>query len=255
MKHELNPIYESLLKRKSTRAFLPIPLSYELKDALFNAAFQAPTAGNQMMYTLIDVTDQTLKNRLAETCDHQGFIATAPFVCVFLADTQRWVDAYIEAGISPRKPGAGDILLAIEDAMIAAQNMVVAAESFGLGSCYIGDILENAEIHRELLKLDDYVLPISLLVIGYPSPAVETRKKPKRFNREFIVFENTYRRLSSEEIRSMFIQQSSKESYNFEYELEAFWKRKYESDFALEMNRSSEVLLKPFLSRTQSKQK
>ena len=244
----MNPIYESLLKRKSTRAFLPTPLSQELKDALFNAAFQAPTAGNQMLYSLIDVTDQSLKNRLAETCDHQAFIATAPFVCVFLADTRRWYDAYIEAGLNPRKPGAGDILLAIEDTMIAAQNMVVAAESFGLGSCYIGDILENAEIHKDLLKLDDYVLPIALLVIGYPSPAVETRKKPKRFDRDFIVFENTYRRLTSEEIRSMFQQQSTKENYNFESDLEAFWKRKYESDFALEMNRSSEVFLNSFLS-------
>lgn len=248
MDQKQNLIYESLLKRKSTRAFLPTPLSQELKNALFNAAFQAPTAGNQMLYSLIDVTDRTLKNRLAETCDHQAFIATAPFVCVFLADTQRWFDTYIEAGLTPRKPGAGDILLAIEDTMIAAQNMVVAAESFGLGSCYIGDILENAEIHRELLKLDDYVLPIALLVIGYPSPSVETRKKPRRFNQEFIVFENTYRRLSGDEIRQMFSQQSTKDSYNFELELEAFWKRKYESDFAVEMNRSSEVLLNPFFN-------
>ena len=59
--------------------------------------------------------------------------------------------------------------MAIQDAMIAAQNAVVAAESFGLGSCYIGDILENVEEHKRLFHLDDYVIPITMLVMGYPT--------------------------------------------------------------------------------------
>lgn len=66
---------------------------------------------------------------------------------------------FIEAGSEPRKPDVGDLMLAVSDAVIAAQNAVVAAESFGIGSCYIGDIIENYEEQRRLLQLPEYVFP------------------------------------------------------------------------------------------------
>ncbi len=115
----MNNIYESLLERKSVRVFEDRTVDEEIKNAVLNAAFQAPTAGNQMLYSIIDVTDQNLKNELALTCDNQPFIAKAPLVFIFLADCRRWLDAYEEAGINPRKPGVGDLFLAVQDAMIA----------------------------------------------------------------------------------------------------------------------------------------
>ena len=54
----------------------------------------------------------------------------------FVRTVKNWYDTYLEAGCTPRKPGAGDLMLAVTDAAIAAQNAVVAAESFGIGSCY-----------------------------------------------------------------------------------------------------------------------
>ena len=57
------------------------------------------------------------------------------------------------------------MLLAMEDSIIAAQNAVVAAESLGIGSCYIGDILENYEIHQELFHLPQYAIPTTLLFL------------------------------------------------------------------------------------------
>lgn len=243
----MNPLYQSLLKRKSVRIFEDKPIHPDIKEALLNAAFHAPTAGNQMLYSIIDVSDQTLKNKLSETCDHQAFIAKAPLVFVFLADTQRWYDAYLEAGIDARKPGVGDILLAIEDTMIAAQNMVIAAESFSLGSCYIGDILENAEEHIKLLNLSDYVIPIGMLVIGYPIQQQKDRIKPTRFDAQYIVHENSYRQLSSKELRDMFKKQGSLNQLDFEEFIHRFYDRKYGSDFAQEMTRSSEVYLKKFI--------
>jgi hypothetical protein len=186
---------------------------------------------------------------LAKTCDDQPFIAKAPLVLIFLADTRRWLDAYVEAGLEVRQPGMGDLFLSMQDAIIAAQNAVVAAESFGLGSCYIGDILENIETHRDLLGLDPYTVPISMLVIGYPTEGQRTRTKPKRFEREFIVFENKYRRLSGEELRDMHQRQTTKPAYDFDAELQTFGKRKYMSDFSIEMNRSSEEYAKVFLKQ------
>lgn len=245
----MNPIIEAIKSRKSVRQFEEKTIPSDIKEAILEAAFQAPTAGNQMLYTIIDVTDQNLKDQLAKTCDDQPFIAKAPLVLIFLANTRRWLDAYVEAGLEVRQPGMGDLFLAMQDAIIAAQNAVVAAESFGLGSCYIGDILENIEIHRDLLGLDPYTVPISMLVIGYPTEGQRTRTKPKRFEREFIVFENQYRQLTGEELRDMHQRQTTKSAYDFDAELQAFGKRKYMSDFSIEMNRSSEEYAKVFLKQ------
>lgn len=243
----MNSVYEALIHRKSVRVYEDVEVSLEVKEAILDAAFMAPTAGNQMLYSIIDVTDQRLKERLAASCDNQPFIGKAPLVLIFLADCRRWLDAYEEAGLSPRNPGAGDILLAIQDAVIAAQNSVIAAESFGLGSCYVGDILENKEEVVELLGLDEYVVPISMLVMGYPTEQQKNRVKPKRFNRKFIVHENSYRRLSGEELREMFKEREDQEDFDFDDYIKKFCNRKYMSDFSLEMTRSSDLYLKNFI--------
>ena len=243
----MNPIIESIKTRKSTRQFENKEITNDIKSAILEAAFQAPTAGNQMLYAIIDVTDQTLKNQLVKTCDNQPFIAEAPLVLIFLADTRRWHDAYVEAGLEVRNPGMGDLFLAIQDAVIAAQNVVVAAESFGIGSCYIGDILENVEMHRELLKLDEYTVPIAMLVLGYPTESQINRTKPNRFDRKYIVHENKYRRLTGDELRAMHEAQANRPDYNFDQAVQAFGKRKYMSDFSLEMTRSSEIYAKAFM--------
>ena len=243
----MNPIIESIKTRKSTRQFENKEITNDIKSAILEAAFQAPTAGNQMLYAIIDVTDQTLKNQLVKTCDNQPFIAEAPLVLIFLADTRRWHDAYVEAGLEVRNPGMGDLFLAIQDAVIAAQNVVVAAESFGIGSCYIGDILENVEMHRELLKLDEYTVPIAMLVLGYPTESQINRTKPNRFDRKYIVHENKYRRLTGDELRAMHEAQANRPDYNFDQAVQAFGKRKYMSDFSLEMTRSSEIYVEAFM--------
>ena len=165
----MNGIINSLHARKSVRAFTGDAVPPELKRAVLEAAVQAPTAGCQQLYTILDITDQALKDRLAVTCDNQPFISGAEVVLIFCADCRRWFDAYMEAGCTPRRPGAGDLLLAVDDAVIAAQNAVTAAESLGLGSCYIGDIMEQYEEHRRLLNLPDWVFPAAMLVIGWPT--------------------------------------------------------------------------------------
>lgn len=83
---------------------------------------------------------------------------------VFCADCLKWYKAYCVGGCDARKPDVGDLLLAVSDAYIAAQNAVVAAESLGIGSCYIGDIMENIETQREILGLPRYVFPAVMLV-------------------------------------------------------------------------------------------
>lgn len=227
-----------LFERKSMRAFDGRPILTEDKELILDAALQAPTAGNQVLYAIIDVEDQAIKDSLAILCDNQPFIATAPLVLVFLADCRRWLDCYECAGASPRRPGVGDLLLASQDAMIAAQNAVTAAHSLGIGSCYIGDILENHDRVVELLKLDRYVVPVTLLVLGYPTEQQKARQKPARVDRRYIVMKNTYARLPEAELRTMYAAQDADRNTDFDQFMQAFCKRKYMSDFALEMTRS-----------------
>jgi FMN reductase (NADPH)/FMN reductase [NAD(P)H] len=86
----MNSTVQLILKRKSVRAYEDRPLSAEIKEAIFHAALRAPTAGNMMLYSIIEVGDQHTKDILARTCDNQPFIAKAPLVWLFLADYQRW---------------------------------------------------------------------------------------------------------------------------------------------------------------------
>ncbi len=242
----MNGIIEALYARKSMRVYTEEEITREDKEVILNAALQAPSAGCQLLYTILDITDQGKKEKLAKLCDHQAFIEKAKLVLVFCADCRKWLSFYQEAGLTPRKPGAGDLLLAVEDAVIAAQNAVTAAESLGIGSCYIGDVMENAEDMKELLGLPSYVYPACMLVFGYPTKQQKERKKPERFCLEDMVCENTYQDKSGQEIRRMFAGRTGDKSY--EEWMEAFWKRKYESDFSVEMSRSMEVYLKEFLS-------
>ncbi|MCI8327705.1 MAG: nitroreductase [Lachnospiraceae bacterium] len=242
----MNEVLKELYERKSVRVFTEKEISAEKKEHILNAAIQAPSAGCQLLYTILDITDQNRKEKLADLCDHQAFIAKAKMVLVFCADCQKWLSFYKEAGLSPRKPGRGDLFLAVEDAVIAAQNAVTAAESLGIGSCYIGDVMENAEEMKVLFDLPSYVYPACMLVLGYPTEQQKMRKKPERFRLCDIVCENTYQKKEGQDIRAMFSERTGTQSY--EKWMEAFWKRKYESDFANEMNRSIEVYLKDYQS-------
>ena len=240
----MNQMIESLYRRKSMRAYEDRPISNELKWEILNAAVQAPSAGCQQLYTIIDVTDQKLKDALAETCDHQPFIAKAPMVLVFCADCKKWYDAYLEADCQPRLPGAGDLMLAVTDTVIAAQNAVMAAESLGIGSCYIGDIMENCEEQRKILNLPEYVFPAAMLVFGWPTQQQKERKKPERCEMKYIVHENGYHSMKGEELRRMFAYKC--QNLSFEEWCQAFCKRKYNSDFSKEMTRSVREYLKQY---------
>lgn len=240
----MNDIIRSLHERKSVRAYLDQPIPPEDRRAILEAACQAPTAGNQQLYTILDITDPELKKALSVTCDNQPFIAAAPMVLVFCADCKKWYDAYREAGCQPRLPGVGDLMLAVTDTAIAAQNAVTAAESLGLGSCYIGDIMENCQEQRRLLSLPEYVFPAVMVVLGYPTQTQRQRPKPQRCALEHIVHENSYRAMDGAELRAMLGYKAGQRTY--EDWCAAFCNRKYNSDFSREMTRSVAEYLSQF---------
>lgn len=244
----MNEIMQSLYDRKSLRVFDENrPVEPEVKQAIISSAAQAPTAGNQQMYTILNITDKAVKEKLSELCDNQSFIAKADLVLVFLADCRRWYDSYIYAGADARKPSESDLLLAVADAVIAAQNTVVAAESFGVGSCYIGDCMENEEQMRELLCLDEFIFPAAMLVYGYPADGQAERRKPQRLDEKYFVFENAYKRLDKNEHEQMYRERArNRPEFDYDKYIKAFCERKYMSDFSAEMRRSAKKYLEHF---------
>ena len=140
------------------------------------------------------------------------------------------------------------MMLAINDALIAAQTGVLAAEELGLGSCYIGDIMENFEIHREMFNLPKYAIPITMLCIGYPTEQQKNRKMVRRyFSKDMVVHKNSYRKVTNEEFENMDREIAEKDKTVFlpgcHNEGLHMYKRKIISDFMKEMNRSVKEMI------------
>ena len=241
-----NQTLDLLWSRKSTRAYEDRDIAPEDKRLILEAALQAPTAGNQTLYTILDITDPTLKARLAVTCDNQPFIAKAPMVLIFCADQKRWFDLFRRYQDDVRLPDAGDLFLAQQDALIAAQNAVVAASSLGIGSCYIGDILENYEIHRELLHLPAYVVPACMVVFGYPTAQQQEARKAPRFQVDEIVHENGYDTEKTADMPAMLRRRQQLTEEALPGWVQRFCRRKWNSDFSREMSRSSREILRDY---------
>ena len=149
-----------------------------------------------------------------------------------------------------RKPQEGDLFLACSDALIVAQTAVVVAESLGIGSCYIGDIMENYEAHRDLFGLPQYVFPICLLCFGYPTQGQLQRPMTPRYDRKFIVFPDRYRRLDEADFDEMYRDVQERFAKNpdrpggIENVGQAMYVRKFAADFSVEMTRSVQAILR-----------
>jgi len=249
----------NLLNRRSVRLFEQKPIPPEKKELILQAIHRSPTGGNMMLFSVIEVENQATKDILAESCDDQPFISKSPWVLLFLADYQRWWDYFTYSGvyekckeqnIEMRKPEVGDLMLAISDALIAAQTAVVASDSMGLGSCYIGDIMEKYEVHKELFKLPRYVFPIAMLCIGKPVETELTKKITPRFPREYVIHQDVYRPLPREEVASFeapLVKRYHPDGKFREgidnYAQQVFF-RKYNAAFSYELNRSVKEILK-----------
>jgi nitroreductase len=257
----VNQVLKTIHRRQSVRAYEDKPIPSEVRQAILEASMRAPTAGNMMLYTILEVSDQAAKDKLVETCDNQPFIATAPWILIFLADYQRWHDFFrfsgvegecAEQGTKMVKPQAGDLLLACCDALIAAQTAVIAAESLGVGSCYIGDILENYETHRQMFNLPDYAVPVAMVCFGYPTEGQLTRAKTPRFGAEFIVHADRYRRFNGDDYQRMFEQRGAKMDTSTTEIMDLgmqMYKRKFNASFSHEMRRSVDAMLRGWSER------
>ncbi|MCD8510319.1 MAG: oxygen-insensitive NADPH nitroreductase [Bacillus sp. (in: Bacteria)] len=193
-----NEVIETILNHRSIRKFKDIPLTDEEIKTIVAAAQMASTSSFIQAYTIIGVKDKEKKGKLAELAGNQSYVEKNGHFFVFCADLHRHQlaaklekDDIIESIESTEK-----FMVAVVDATLAAQNATLAAESMGLGICYIGGIRNNMEEVAELLKLPEYVVPLYGLAVGHPD--AETEKKP-RLPLENVYHEETYE-LSEEKL-------------------------------------------------------
>lgn len=254
-------IIETIMKRGSLRKYKDVDINDKHLEIILEAAMRAPTAGNMMTYSILIIKSEKTKKELAKSCDNQPFIETAPILLIFLADYRKWYKYYEmndtksfqeSRGELFEGPSEASLFLAMQDAVIAAENSVIAAESIGIGSCYIGDIMENIEYHKELLKLPDFVYPVTMLTLGYYPDEYNVPLR-ERFNKEYVVFEEEYKELSEDEIKDMYKNRdklfTEKNKYNAKNYAQMHYNFKVKSEFSKEMTRSAKKVLKEWGSK------
>ncbi|MFD3507823.1 NADPH-dependent oxidoreductase [Nocardia sp. NPDC058666] len=175
-----NSVLDVLHAHKSVRRYLPDPVSPETIQLLVSAAQSAATSSNLQAWSVVEVRDADRRARLAEVAGGQAHIEQAPVLLVWVADFARLRqlahdhDAPLDGADYLETSFVGVI-----DAALAAQNAVLAAESLGLGTVYIGALRNDPERVAAELNLPAHVFPVFGLVVGHPDPTEGTRIKPR----------------------------------------------------------------------------
>jgi hypothetical protein len=152
-----------------------------------------------------------------------------------------------------RLPDQVDLPLACCDTLIAAQKTVIDAEALGIGSCYIGDIIEHYELNRQLFNLPRYVLPVALICFGYPTPEQARHQQTARFGQEYVVHLNRYHCMGNHELQAMMAERSQKFAApgacpgGIENMGHYTYLRKFGADFTIEMNRLVRAMIESWI--------
>ncbi|MDM0008130.1 nitroreductase family protein [Variovorax sp. J22G73] len=175
-----NPVLQALLAHRSVRAFDPAPLDPGTLEWLIAAAQSAPSSSNLQTWSVVAVEDPGRKARLAEFAGDQRQVREAPLVLVWLADLARLRGLAEQAQVPIEGADYLDSsLMGVIDAVLAAQNAVVAAQSLGLGTVYLGAIRNQPERVAQELGLPPGVFAVVGLCIGRPDAARPAAVKPR----------------------------------------------------------------------------
>ncbi|MGJ7459698.1 oxygen-insensitive NADPH nitroreductase [Halomonas sp. MA07-2] len=186
----MNPTIELLKSHRSIRKFTDQPVSRELLEELIRAGQGAATSSHVQAYTVIHVKNPENREKIAELAGGQSYVATCGAFLMFCADMKRPTEAAERTGARVIRGMTEQLLVASVDTALMAQNVAIAAESEGLGICYIGGVRNNPQQISDLLGLPDHVYPVFGMCLGYPAHQPDV--KP-RLPVEAILKEDSYR--------------------------------------------------------------
>lgn len=171
-------ILQAIKTRRSVRRYLDVPVEWEKVGIVLEAGRLAPSAGNTQEWSFIVVTEEGARKEIAECCVDGYWMATAPVHIVIVANVEQIARNY---GLR------GERLYSIQDCAVAASQMMLAAVSQGLGTCWVGAFDEHAL--RRLFSIPDSIRPQLILTLGYPD---EQPRMPPRKPLENIVYLNSF---------------------------------------------------------------
>ncbi|RLL45516.1 oxygen-insensitive NADPH nitroreductase [Oceanobacillus piezotolerans] len=211
----MNSTIETILNHRSIRKFKKEKLSTEQIQLLVKSAQQASTSSHVMAYTIIGITDEKIKKALYEVSGHRHVVDNG-HLFIFCGDLHR---VQLRATESEKNSMAETIesteqfIVTIIDAALASQNLAIAAESLGLGICYLGSLRNNINAFSSILNLPDHAIPLFGIAVGYPDQQPEL--KP-RLPMEAVYHENTYK---ADELQIPLLQ-------TFDEEMKAYYKNR-----------------------------
>ncbi|WP_175988030.1 oxygen-insensitive NADPH nitroreductase [Bacillus sp. Marseille-Q1617] len=175
----MNHTIETILNHRSIRKFKKEPLTDEQIRTIVQSAQAASTSSYIQAYTIIGVKDPVKKKKLSELAGNQSYVEENGHFFVFCADLHRHekIGQWEDVDVNPSLESTEKFMVALIDASLAAQNASIAAESMGMGICYIGGIRNDLEAVSEVLQLPHRVIPLFGLAVGYPD--ADTDVKPR----------------------------------------------------------------------------
>ena len=194
-------ISDFLLDRRTIRKYLSQPVDDKLLNELLLMGCRASTTGNMQVYSIIITRNEEKKKELAPLHFNQNMITEAPVILTFCADLNRFNKWCKVRNAEPGYDNFLSFMTAAIDALLVAQTVCIAAESKGLGICYIGTTTYNAHKIIEVLKLPKGVVPITTVTLGWPA------EKPDQVDRlplEAIVHKESYCEYSDESIEAFY---------------------------------------------------
>ncbi len=197
----MNSVIECLMNHRSVRKYSNRAIERETLNTILTAGTRAATGGNLQLYTMLVIDDKDSLVKLDKALEVPFIKPTnCPLAVLALADqyrVRRWLRAHSDREVYNHRPY--NFFMAVWDTLIALQNMVVAAESLGLGTCYLGSGVELDV--QELFGAPQYVFPAGLLCMGYPE---SSPKLSMRLPLEAVVHRNQYSIPSDDDISSWY---------------------------------------------------
>ena len=173
----MNPTIDLLNSHRSIRSFTETPVPQDVLTTITTAAQAAASSSFLQGVTIIRVTDTEKRVALREVANGQRYVEEAPEFLVFCADLSRSMRCCEMHGGEAAKGLTEQFIIATVDTALYAQNMVVAAESVGLGICYIGALRNDPARVTDILGLPQQVYPVFGLCLGYPDQDPEVKPR------------------------------------------------------------------------------
>jgi nitroreductase len=176
-----NPVINTLLNHKSIRKYTEEMPSDEMIETIVRAGQQAPFS--YQMYSVL-LSRNKEKNPWK-----------APLCFTICVDFHKFELIMKKRNWKPSMSQLELLIFGVQEAAYMAENMVIAGESMGLGTCFLGNALFKAEEIAEEYDLPKKVLPTVYLVMGYPA---EDKPIRPRYPMEYTLFENKYPKLEED---------------------------------------------------------